>query len=157
MPAMETRPLPPGWDVADPSTWRLVSEVAVALPGPGHALDDPIVGKRELVTGAHEFGHAEDPSLLLGMLPRRAAAWWADVLEPIHRARVAAVRYPIESEGLLAGSPPSWEAGPDDPLDVRNPLLPGTLEARAAAAAVFLETLRFPGEDRRPAGAGGRG
>ena len=157
MPAMETRPLPPGWDPADPSTWRLVSEAAVPVLGPLRGPADPVVARRELVTGAHEFGHAEDPSLLLGMLPRRAAAWWAAVLGPIHRARLAAVRYPIESEQLLAGEHPPWEADPDDPLDVRNPLLPGTLEARAAAAAVFLDALGIGGEGGGTAAGWGRG
>jgi hypothetical protein len=138
---METGPLPAGWDPADPSTWRYVSEVAVALPSLLRDPDDPVVARRELVTAATDYGHTGDPGIALGMLPRRAAAWWADVLGPIHRARVAAVRFPVETEGLLGGIPAPWEGDRDDPLDVGNPLLPGMLEGRSAVAAVFLDAL----------------
>jgi len=138
---MDTGPLPAGWDPADPSTWRLVSEAAVPVLGPLRGPADPVVARRELVTGAHEFGHADDPPILLGMPPARAAAWWAAVLGPIHRARVAAVRFPVETEAFLGGAPPPWEADRDDPVDAANPLLPGALEARAAAARGFLAAL----------------
>ena len=138
---MDHDPLPPGWDPTDPSTWRFVSEVAAALPGPGRELDDPIVGRRELVTAATDHGHAGDPALCLGMLPERAAAWWADVLAPIHAARVAAVGYRAAVEDLLNGAPPSWEAAEGDPAGIADPLLPGMLEARSAAARVVLDAL----------------
>ena len=138
---METGPLPAGWDPADPATWRLVSEVAVLVPSVLRDPDNPVVARRELVTAATDYGHAGDPRIALGMLPGPAAAWWADVLGPIHGARVAAVRSPIETEELLGGVLAPWEADRDDPLDVGNPLLPGMLEGRAAAARVFLDAL----------------
>ncbi|CAA9572346.1 MAG: Butyryl-CoA dehydrogenase [uncultured Thermomicrobiales bacterium] len=150
MPAMETDPLPPGWDPADPATWRYVAEVAVALPSPGRDPDDPIVGRREIVTAATEHGRADDPALGLGMLPGRAAAWWADVLGPIHLARVAAVGYRAATEDLVGGAPPPWEAGGEDgPIDIGNPLLPGLLESRSAAALAFLDALGLPSPRRR--------
>ena len=138
---METGPLPAGWDPADPSTWRLVSEVAVAVPSALRDPDDPVVARRELVAAATDYARAGDPAIGLGMLPRRAAAWWADVLGPIHRARVAAVRFPVETEGLLGGIRAPWEAARDDPLDAGDPRLPGMLEGRSAAARVFLDAL----------------
>ena len=136
---MPTARFPAGWDVADPSTWRFVSEVVVAVPSLLRDPDDPVVARREVVTAATDHAHAGDPGIALGMLPRRAAAWWADVLGPIHRARLAAVRFPVETEGLLGGIPAPWEADRDDPLGVGDPLLPGMLEGRSAAARVFLD------------------
>jgi hypothetical protein len=138
---METGPLPAGWDPADPSTWRFVSEVVVAVPSLLRDPDDPVVARREVVTAATDHAHAGDPAIGLGMLPRRAAAWWADVLGPIHRARVAAVSHRRATEALLGGEHPPWEADPEDPIGVANPLLPGILEARSAAARVFLDML----------------
>jgi hypothetical protein len=41
--------------------------------------------------------------------------------------------------------PPPWEAGAGDPADATNPQLPGALEARAAAARVFLDMLGVGG------------
>ena len=106
MRAAEADPLPTSWDAAAPSTWRFVSGVAVVVPSVLIDPDDAIVGRRELVTGAHEFADAGDPALLLRMLPRRAAAWWAGVLGQIHRARVAVVGHRRATEQLLAGEPP---------------------------------------------------
>ena len=140
-----TYPPPAPWDPADPATWRLVSEVAVPVPSPLRDPDDPVVARRELVTAATDYAHAGDPALGLGMLPHRAAAWWADVLLPIHLARVAAVAAPARAAAVLQGIPPPWEADPEDPIGVANPLLPGILEARSAAARVFLDMLGVGG------------
>lgn len=142
---METDPLPVGWNLDDPLTWRLVSEVAVVVSTEGREPDDPIVGKREIVTAATDHGAAGDPALCLGMLPERAAAWWADVLGPIHQARIAAVGYRAAMEDLLGGAPPPWEPTDGDPVGIDDPLLPGMLEARSAAARVVLEALGIGG------------
>jgi hypothetical protein len=100
-----------------------------------------VVARRELVTAATDHAPAGDPAIGLGMLPRRAAAWWAAVLAPIHLVRVAAVSHRRATEALLGGEHPPWEADPEDPIGVANPLLPGILEARSAAALAFLEAL----------------
>jgi hypothetical protein len=138
-------PPPEPWDPADPATWRFVSEVVVDLPRPRWGSGAPVVARREVVTAATDYAHAGDPAILLGMPPARAAAWWVDVLLPIHLARVATVVAPARAAAVLHGIPPPWEAEADDPLDAGNPLLPGMLEARSAAARVFLDALGVSG------------
>lgn len=53
------------------------------------------------------------------------------------------------TEDVLGGAPPPWEPAEGDPVGVADPLLPGMLEARSAAARVFLDALGLPHTRRR--------